>query len=273
MIHSTSSKATVAIATAKHTSYLIKSERNPPVNQLYTLLHFNIHSISTRFISLQIFNMFSPFLPTITVFTFLVASVHTAPLSEALSKRVEPTSICESGRVYYAKGQCPSGFVGCAPPNSALICDGKEMHFSTDCGHPAFNLGRWFECPNEGFLGCNTIESICETAGKDYPSSTAAPTPTPTNTSTKTSTTSTLPDVTGIPVDPHQTTGFKCPQGTKYFPEGMCPSGFIGCHKNGGEVCQGGKRFWPGECPAGTGIWTRCWNGFKGCTTNVNICG
>jgi hypothetical protein len=182
----------------------------------------------------------------------LAAQVQAAPLtSNTLLKRAD---LCASeGRVYYAQGQCSSGFVGCAPANSERVCGG-ELQYRSDCGHPAFNLGDWYVCPNNGFVGCHTIDA-CALDGGNKDNGTPAP-PTPPNQN-----------------EPATGGGPSCPPGTNYFGEGVCPSGFLGCHADGGQVCPGARRFYPGDCPAGSGVFQRCANGFAGCSTNPNMCG
>jgi hypothetical protein len=167
-----------------------------------------------------------------------------------------PGEPCERGRIYYAPGDCPTGWVGCAPPDADMLCPlSAPFRFDKYCGPEAYNLGRWFECSTNGFFGCNTIENICDLPINDgaIPKPDPEPTPTPTPTP---------PDVK-----------FKCPPGTIFFPEGACPSGFLGCHGNGNEVCPGPKRFYPGDCPPGSGFFQRCANGFVGCSTSWNMCG
>jgi hypothetical protein len=191
--------------------------------------------------------------------TLLCLTAQAAPLDSNLVKRAD---LCASeGRVYYPKGKCSSGFVGCAPANSAQVCDGERQYFN-DCGHPAYNLGNWYQCTSNGFVGCHTLDA-CNLGGTQdstpAPPAPAPPAPAPAP-----------PAPAPAPPAPSK---WSCPPGTSYFAPGTCSSGFVGCHWHADEVCPGEKRFYPGDCPAGTGFFQSCSNGFTGCSTSYNMCG
>jgi hypothetical protein len=164
-----------------------------------------------------------------------------------------PGEPCETGRIYYKPGDCPTGYVGCAPPNADMLCPlSAPFRFNKDCGPEAYNLGTWYECASNGYFGCNTIQNICDLPIRD--GAIPKPKPKPDNNS-------------------NNNLKFKCPSGTNYFGSGVCPSGYVGCLPNGSEVCLGQKRFNIADCPQGTGFFMRCANGFVGCSTSWNMCG
>jgi hypothetical protein len=180
-----------------------------------------------------------------------------------------PGELCEATRVYYPKGMCATGFVGCGPPDADNMCHGTgvfDWKFNKDCGAEAFNLGKWFECPTSGngYYGCNTILNICDLQinfdsgdKNNNNNNNGTPSPPP------------APPADNTPPPP--STKWSCPPGTNYFGEGVCPSGFLGCHQFGGDVCPGAKRFYS-DCPSGMNFF-RCGNGFVGCSTKANMCG
>ncbi|KAJ9649477.1 hypothetical protein H2199_000252 [Coniosporium tulheliwenetii] len=66
-----------------------------------------------------------------------------------------------------------------------------------------------------------------------------------------------------------------CPPGTSYYSAGSCNSGFVGCATLAqySSACPGARRFYNDCGPNGDlGSYYNCANGFKGCTTDSNVC-
>lgn len=241
-------------------SSILKSQSQSPFLNISVLSTFscpNFHPVLAKMFSL---------ISTITSLAIISITTITATPLPAPQSQSGPGELCETSRVYFPKGMCSNGFIGCGPPDPSnpKTCPGMgvfKLNFNKDCGAEAFNLGKFFECPKNGYYGCNTILNICDLKINSVPGYTAPPFPHPPPPAP--------PVAPPFPQPP--TTKWSCPAGTNYFGEGVCPSGFLGCHQNGGEVCPGGKRFY-NDCPSEMNFY-RCSNGFVGCTTKPNMCG
>jgi len=158
---------------------------------------------------------------------------------------VQRSDLCPQGWKWLAPKACNSGFVGCARADDTEVCNGMRV-FAT-CNLPEY--GTYKTCKN-GFFGCSPNNwDPCQESNGSTPTPPAPQPPAP------------KPDT---PTHP------KCAAGTTYYTRGACSSGFTGCGRP--DLCSGAQRFWWGDCPAGTGIFNVCSNGFQGCTTVSNPC-
>ncbi|KAF2457359.1 hypothetical protein BDY21DRAFT_363658 [Lineolata rhizophorae] len=189
-----------------------------------------------------------------------------------------PYRMCPEDWTYVVEGACPSGFKGCVPDANSLC--GPQQSFHGTCPE---SLGQYYVCSN-GFKGCSTNPDVCS-----YTTTVEGP--------VETTDAAQPPVVVDTPADNNQCGGYPstpsqpsnntenatisnteegrpysmCPEGHAYVVEGACPSGFLGCTADATTVCPPPRRFW-GTCPTGHGNYYVCSNGFKGCSTNANVC-
>ncbi|KAF2396991.1 hypothetical protein EJ06DRAFT_524447 [Trichodelitschia bisporula] len=181
----------------------------------------------------------------------LIVAISEVPSNAAPGVTADPSSFCPTGTWYQAKeDKCPSGFIGCVNfARYSSVCAGSKR-FYNDCSGEQ-GLGNFYNCAN-GFIGCTTRTNVCDLKG--------------------------LGGAEALPVQipivaegVGENAGWKCPPDTTYFGAGVCATGYLGCLGNKNDVRCSGK-VEPGVCPIGTGIYNVCGNGFKGCSTNVNMC-
>lgn len=229
-------------------------------------------SISFTFHFSTIINMLSS-----TLFTPVFATI--ALLTTANAAALQIREDCPAGLTYLSYDACSSGFLGCGV---ASQCTGSSRFITTSGECPSGWQTHQCTDPLSKdntviWRGCTKSEDngVCDSILGALSAARATPeTPSPVPSSTPEDTTTSSPEVTQTPAtgsepvpDPNQ----KCTaKDTWYSREGDCTSGFIGCMGKD-DFCTGEKRFW-GSCPPMLGSYFVCSNGFKGCTTDVNIC-